>query len=122
MSEDITTGELSRQLAAVLQRFEALANRLNETYVTRQVWDLASQNTKSSLEQLDRDIEKLASKESVEKKADVTEIKNLKNQIDALEIRVKKQEENVTWLVRTILAFVILAILGTGLAAAGLSK
>lgn len=99
-----TPGELSRQVREVLGRFEALLNKLDTQFVSNAIFKLYSDGVARELEHLvkGQDVMVLAEKD----------------RNDQLEKRISKVEGNITWVVRIVIAAVILAIL----AALGLSK
>lgn len=98
--DPIGVGELSRQLRDVLIRFEGLTKRMEEQFVRRDSLGMVQDNINLTISQLREKVVTLE-KESVDQK-----------DYDTLEKRVEQQEDNTRWLVRLIIGFVILAILG----------
>ena len=97
-------GELSRQVREVLGRFEGLANKLETNFVNKDIFKLYSDGVTRELEHVSKaiDIQVLAEKE----------------RNDQLEKRISKLEGNITWVVRIVIAAIIVALL----AAIGISK
>lgn len=122
MTDDISVGELSRQVAQTLQRFEQLLTRLDDSYVSKNLYDLYSRGVDKALAELERAVAEAARKESLTDKADRSDLQPLKDKADALELRVKKLEENISWIVKIVLTFVVLAILGAVFVTAGIQK
>ena len=79
--------ELARRLDEVTSRLESGLNRFDSTYVRKDVYDQALQTAKA-----ERTVQDAA-------------IQSLKGRIDDL-------EDDKTWLVRLVLAFIILGVLG----------
>jgi hypothetical protein len=83
----MSMAELARRLDEVAQRFEALANRLDTTYLRREIFnsyrELADASVKSQSERMD------------EMKARITEL-----------------EEGRKWLSRLVIGFIVVAVLG----------
>lgn len=91
-------GELSRQVREVLARFEQLVNKLETQFVTKDFFTLYTGG-------VTREIEHLA---DGAKNAEKTE----KDRNDVLEKRIANLENNQRWVVRIVLAAVIVALLG----------
>lgn len=85
---DRTLGELARRLDDVVSRFEALANKLDVTYVRTELFI---------------SYQKLAEAEHT----------RLKDANDTLKIRVAELEDGRKWISRLVLGFIVLAVLGT---------
>lgn len=97
-------GELSRQVRDVLVRFEKLATQLENQFVRRDIWEWQKSTIEKSVGELDGDLKEL--ERSVEAK---------RVSVDThatLERRVKDLEDNQRWLIRLIIAFVIMGVLG----------
>lgn len=108
MAEDISVGELSRQVAQVLTRFERLATRLDESYVSRQLYELYVASANANITDLKAD------------KVEKSELIIVTASVTAIELRVKSLENNLQWIVRLVVAFVVTAILGAVFVASGL--
>lgn len=108
MTGDIGVGELSRQVAQVLTRFERLATRLDESYVSKQLYELYVASTSAAITDLKVD------------KIEKSELLIITASVTALELRVKSLESNLQWIVRLVVAFVVTAILGAVFVASGL--
>lgn len=92
-----TVGELARGLQAVLVRFEGLIQRVEMNYVQKDVYDLGIKLAEAADKALKTAIE--------------TEQKDREACDDSLRQRIEKLESNQTWLVRTIIGAVVLAVL-----------
>lgn len=84
---DRTIGELARRLDEVVTRFEALANRLDTTYVRQELFI------------------------SYQKLAEI-EHTRLSDANDVLKGRVAELEDGRKWISRLIIGFIVLAVLG----------
>jgi hypothetical protein len=122
MTDEISVGELTRQVASVLLRFEHLATRLDESYVAKQFFELYRENLNRTIGELAKDIETAARKESLQDKVDRSDFTPLKSRVDDLDRRVKKLEDNLGWIVKIVLTFVVLTVLGAVFVASGLQK
>lgn len=91
-------GELSRQVRDVLVRFSELAVKLETQFVRADIFELYKQQIVRELQRIDRDI-------SDTKADDERERKHLANRVASL-------EDNQKWLVRIVVTFVILGVLG----------
>lgn len=96
-SSQPTVGELARGLQAVLVRFEGLIQRIELNYIQKDVYELGTKLSEAA----DR-----ALKTAIE-----TEEKDRQACDEALRHRIEKLESNQTWLVRTIIGAVVLAVL-----------
>lgn len=104
MTDAPTTGELSRQVQSVLSRFEGLVVRLDESFVSKNLYDLFKQLIEQQISDLRRTQDTLTTKE----------------QLAALEVRVKSLENNLQWIVRIVVTFVVLGILGAVFVSGGI--
>jgi hypothetical protein len=96
--------ELSRQVRDVLTRFEVLANKLEANFLSKEIFKLYSDGVTRELEH-------------VSKALDV-EVKAEKERNDQLGKRISDIEGNITWLVRVIVAAIVVALIaGLGIAA-----
>lgn len=104
-------GELSRQVRDVLVRFEGLAARLETQFVRSDIFILYKENLDRELRRLARvvdDIEdkmdKMPSADKLDKLATVESVKTLEGRVGWL-------EDNLKWIVRLVLGFVVMGIL-----------
>lgn len=98
--DGVSVGELSRQVKDVLIRFQALAERLDTSYVSREVYDLTQKLVDKSLKSLETG------------KADSSLVSDLEKRVSSL-------EDDRKWLVRLVLGFIVLGILGVVYVASG---
>lgn len=106
--EGPSLGELSRQVRDVFARFEGLARRLEDgQFVRTDLYVLYRQNVDQALATLQ---ERVRGYEA--NKID-------KGDLDGLEKRVAQLEDDKKWLVRLVLGFIVLAILGAVFAVSG---
>ena len=99
-------GELSRQVREVLGRFEGLANKLEANFVNKDIFKLYSDGVTRELEHVSKALD--------------MQVQAEKERNDQLEKRISKLEGNVTWVVRIVIAAVIVALLaGIGISKAG---
>lgn len=131
MSE-VGVAELARQVRDVLVRFQSLAERLDNTYLTKELFNLYKQLVDQTLNNIEKELEKLASAADVEElkknKADKSEIstwtdrvksKADQSDLNSIDKRVSGVEDNLKWAVRLVLGLVILAIVGVVVATGG---
>lgn len=102
--EGISTGELYRRFSEVLVRLDGITRRLEEGQFVRT--DLYLEYRKGVV----RDFE------VVNQRLQAVETSKLDK---TAEERIKKLEDTNTWLLRLILGFVVLAVLGAVFAASG---
>lgn len=114
-NEDISVGELSRQVQSALQRLENLATRLDTAFVSKQLYDLYTAGNDKDIHEINQKLATLATKESLTFKAEKSVCDNHEREIKAL-------KDNMQWVVRTVLTFVILAVLGAVFVVNGLQK
>lgn len=132
MTEGISVGELARQVHDALGRLQLLAERLDNTYVTKEVHRLYQQVTDQNLANVRRTAENSASKRDLDslrievgQKASVGEMVDLKAEkadktvVEALTQRVASLEDNQKWLVRAVILMVIVAVVSTVLVTTG---
>lgn len=120
MTDDgVGIGELSRQVRDVLTRFEVLANRLDHSYVRVDNFTLYKDLVKQSISTLELSVKSLQNTAAALARAE--ELANTKKELEdkadhgevvALSDRVKKLEDDKTWLIRLVGAFIILGVLG----------
>lgn len=104
---DISVGELARQLRDVFTRIEGLARRLEDQFVSNKVLDLYRENVNQALAALEKN-QRAHEQDKAEKSA-----------LTALETRVTSLEDDKKWLVRLVIGFIILGLLGVLFAASG---
>jgi len=97
-------GELSRQVRDVLTRYEGIANKLETNFVTKEFFKLYTDGLARELEHASRAADRQAAAE--------------KERNDQLDKRVSKLESNITWVVRVVIAAIVVAVL----AAIGISR
>jgi hypothetical protein len=114
-TDDISVGELSRQVQQALVRFEHLAARLDSAFVSKSLYDLYAQGTDKDIAEINSKLATLATKESLTFKAEKSVVENHDREIKSL-------KDNMQWVVRTVLTFVILAVLGAVFVVNGLQK
>lgn len=89
--------ELARQVRDVLGRFEALANKFEATFLTKEFFKLYSDGITRELEHLSQSM--------------VSSTVAEKEHNDQLERRIASLESTLTWVVRLVIAAVIAALL-----------
>jgi predicted nuclease of restriction endonuclease-like RecB superfamily len=104
---DISIAELARQVREVLGRFQSLADRLDTSYVTKEVFDLYQRGVDKTVGELEKDAANLE-----RDKAEVLAFNDLAR-------RVANIEDNQKWMVRLILGLIVVAIVGTVLITGG---
>lgn len=111
-NQDIGVGELSRQVREVLIRFEGLAARLETQFVRNDNFVLYKEIVNQALSHL----QTLASglREDVDKLPTTSHLQTL-------EQRIKDLEDDRRWLTRTVIGFIITAVLGAVFVAARLT-
>ena len=106
--ENMTVGELARAVRDAFVRMEGIARRLEDgQFVRTDLYNLAQQN----LQQLISDLVRRISAVETDK-VSKTEFQNLQQEVNDL-------KDDKKWLVRLILGFIVLAILGAVFAASG---
>ena len=99
--DDIGIGELARQVRDVFSRIEGLAQRLEGgQFVRNDLWQVYKEGLEARMIGLKAQLDALTSI-----KSDVTQVKNLED-------RVAQLEDDKKWLVRLVIGFVILGVLG----------
>lgn len=91
-------GELSRQVRDVLVRFSELAVKLETQFVRADIFGLYQKHVERELQSVDREVADIKADDERERKH--------------LAARVASLEDNQKWLVRIVIAFVILGALG----------
>lgn len=112
----IGVGELSRMVRDTLVRFEGLAQRLETQFVRQDNFLLYKTLVDQALKALQDDVAKAANAVTVAEKIKALEdgAKNLasKDDLKVLAERVTDLEGDRRWLIRLIMSFVILGVLG----------
>jgi hypothetical protein len=104
----ISTGELARQVRDVFAKLEGLATRLESgQFVRSDIFNLYKEGASTTVAGLDSSIRNLETK-----KVNEEAFNELKN-------RVIQLEDDKKWLVRLVLGFIILGILGVVFATTG---
>jgi hypothetical protein len=95
--DEISIGELARQLKDVVTRLEGVMRRLdNGQFVRTDVFNRYEESVVSKISKLERD----------------TDDKAAKSEFNQLAVRVSKLEDEKTWITRLVISFIILAVLG----------
>ena len=106
-SEGISVGELARQVRDVLTRLEGLAIRLETQFVRTDIFALYKENVNTAL---------MGAQEKIKTHDDS---KVDRSAFSALETRVSQLEDERKWLIRLVIGFIILGVLGAVFAASG---
>jgi hypothetical protein len=105
--QDVGVHELARQVRDVLTRFQLLAERLDNTYTTKEMFSLYKTLVDQSLTTL-------------QDKLNTLEKDKLETSVGTdIARRLTKIEENQTWLVRLLVSLIIVAVVGTVLVTGG---
>lgn len=113
--EPISVGELSRQVRDVLLRFQTLAERLDQSYMSKEVFDLWQRLINGEIAQLQ--IKLTEAIETAKRKADADDLTTLKlekantAEVSGIDNRVKSLEDNQKWVVRLVLSLIIVAVI-----------
>lgn len=103
--DEISIGELARQLKDVVSRLEGVMRRLdNGQFVRTDLFDRYEEAVASKITKLEKDTDNKASKSDV----------------DQIALRVTKLEDEKTWITRLVVSFIILAVLGIVFTTTGL--
>ena len=103
--DEISIGELARQLKDVVSRLEGVMRRLdNGQFVRTDLFSRYEEAVATKIGGLERDVDALASKKDVEN----------------LSTRVGKLEDEKTWITRLVISFIVITILGVVFTTAGL--
>lgn len=123
MTDQPSVGELSRQVREVLLRFQSLAERLDHSYMSKEVFDLWQRLIDGKVLQVG---EKCSETLSIaDKKADQDDLLSLKaekanaSELNALNERVKSLEDNQKWVVRLVLGLILVAVVSAVLVTSG---
>lgn len=123
MTDQPSVGELSRQVREVLLRFQSLAERLDQSYMSKEVFDLWQRLIDGKVKGVR---EQCSDTLAVAKgKADVDDVQALKtekanqSELNALNERVKSLEDNQKWVVRLVLGLILVAVVSAVLVTSG---
>jgi hypothetical protein len=126
--EGVSLGELSRRLTDVFTRFEGLARRLEDgQFVSTQLYQQYKENVNQALAALERRVNDIENGKVSKNTFDpiAAQVKSLdtdkidKSVFDSLVSRVAQLEDDKKWLVRLVLGFIVLGILGAIFVASG---
>lgn len=124
MGDDpIGIGELSRQVRDVLLRFQTLAERLDQSYMSKEVFDLWQRLVNGEMSQLQTKLTEAI--ETAKKKADADDYAALRlekanlHDVTSIDNRVKSLEDNQKWVVRLVLGLILVAIVSAVLVTSG---
>lgn len=126
--ESVTVGELARQVRDVFSRFEGLARRLEDgQFVRTDLYGLYKENVNQSLFALERAVESLEKSKAsqaahivvVDKVKDLEDDKVDRTEHTSLVDRVAQLEDDKKWLVRLVIGFIVLGVLGAIFVASG---
>lgn len=110
--DGVGIGELSRQVRDVLVRFEGLATRLETQFVRSENFQLYKQLVDTAISNLQQRVSELASAEQMKNLREDVDDKASKGHVSNLERRVADLEDDKKWLVRLVVGFIILGVLG----------
>ena len=103
--DEISIGELARQLEGVVARLEAIMKRLDSgQFVRTDLFERYEVHVTGKISDIEKDLEDKASKADVE----------------SLKLRMTKVEDDKTWVTRLVVSFIILAVLGVVFTTTGL--
>lgn len=126
--DGVSLGELSRRLTDVFTRFEGLARRLEDgQFVSTQLYQQYKEAVNQALAALERRVKEIEDGKVGKSGFDIVaaQVKALdtdkvdKTMFDAVVVRVGQLEDDEKWLVRLVLGFIILGILGAIFVASG---
>ena len=110
--QGIGVGELSRQVRDVLVRMEGLAGRLESQFIRTDNFVLYKQLVDTAISQLQQAVAKLPPAEVVTQLSKDMEDTVSKGTHAALVKRVEDLEDDKKWLIRLVLGFIVLGVLG----------
>ena len=110
--QGIGVGELSRQVRDVLVRMEGLAARLESQFIRTDNFALYKQLVDTAISQLQQAVAKLPPAEVVTQLSKDMEDTVSKGTHAALVKRVEDLEDDKKWLIRLVLGFIVLGVLG----------
>lgn len=126
--DSVTVGELARSVRDVFGRLEGLARRLEDgQFVRTDIYILYKENVNQALAALERRVSEMESSKVsktaheglVEKVSSLDSDKAEKSTLASMDARVAQLEDDKKWLVRLIIGFIILGVLGAVFAASG---
>lgn len=117
--DGVGIGELSRQVQQVLLRFESLATRLETQFVNKESYSIYQQLVDQAMKTLQDTTKQLATAETANSLKAEVEGKASMGALKGIEQRVSELEDDRKWLVRLIIGFIILGVLGAIYVAAG---
>lgn len=118
-----SVGELSRQVREVLLRFQSLAERLDQSYMSKEVFDLWQRLIDGRVKSVGEKCNETLG--VAQKKADQEDLVALKqdkanvSELNALNERVKSLEDNQKWVVRLVLGLILVAVVSAVLVTSG---
>lgn len=112
-NEGVGIGELSRQVQGVLLRFEGLATKLEQQFVRTDNYLLYQRLVDEAIAGLKQTMATLASSDQLKNVTDDVASKASKGTVEALTDRVEALEDDKKWLIRLVLGFIVMGILGT---------
>lgn len=110
--DGVGVGELSRQVQEVLMRFERLAAGLESQFVRKDTYTVYQQLVDQAIRNLQGTVGKLATLETASSLKSEVDGKASDGALKGLEQRVSELEDDRKWLVRLVLGFIILGVLG----------
>ena len=111
-AEEVGIGELSRQVRDVLLRFEGLATRLETQFVRNDNFALYKQLVDVELAKLLDVVKTLATVERIASLEEQVKKMASKDEVKPLAEKVADLEDDKKWLVRLVIGFIILGVLG----------
>lgn len=104
---EIGVAELARQVRDVLARFQSLADRLDNAYTTKEMFNLYKTLVDQAIATLQEKVTEL-DRDKVEKTTEAS-----------LDQRVKNLEDNQKWITRLLVSLIIVAVVGTVIVTGG---
>lgn len=117
--DGVGVGELSRQVQEVLSRFERLAAGLESQFVRKDTYSMYQLLVDQAIKNLQDSVGKLATAETANNLKGDIEGKASAGALKGLEQRVAELEDDRKWLIRLVLGFIVLGVLGAIYVAAG---
>lgn len=111
-ADGVGVGELSRQVQQTLLRFEGLAARLETQFVRVETYEMYKQLVDQAIKSLQDTTKTLATAETTKNLRDEVERRASIGQVESLEQRLEQLEDDRKWMVRLIMSFIILSVLG----------
>ncbi len=110
--DGIGIGELSRQVQQVLTRFEGLAARLETQFVRTETYEMYKLLVDQAIRTLQETVKTLATHETTANLRSEVEGKASAGSVKSLEQRVAELEDDRKWIIRLVLGFIVLGVLG----------